>query len=245
MKSPKKRVFKDGDTVHCVACRYVVSCGYEHTFLTCLKELALEAGMSERDIQLSGVRLKEDLFNHNPKFKESRENLREAIYKVQNAAGMTDSLFDIGEINVYDDGDTYNYTVRKLVSAMVRSRLRGYIKEGNERKLFFKELNPSVGRRFPQIVIKGTRRVVTGTYYSGHYSQDHDGEVDVFPAGLTNTKQHLLLEIDQYDYRNRADLPVREFNQEREISLLADDCVHDDDLKMTDKLMEEPMAARA
>jgi hypothetical protein len=251
-KTVKKRVFKEGDVVYCIAKRYVTKCDYVYTFDTALKELAVEAGMSQAEVNglISHNQLREDIFQRNPKFEKNRGELRDALRNVQESLGLLETVGHIGEIEIYHGRGWYSHTVRRIVGDMAYARLKEHIKEGNERKLFFENLSPTLDYRFPRIKVAGKKTVVTGTYYPAECYRDYDGESDCVPAGLANPKRNILLAAE-YGFAGCRVSDTMYGIQAMDKSLLsglwvlADDCVYEDDLKMVDKLMEDPAKIRA
>lgn len=252
MKNRKKRIFKEGDIVYVIARRYVTKCDYVYTFDTALRELAVEAGLlpPEIDGSIAHGKLREDIFQRNSKFEKSRGELRDALRNALESTGLMGKTDGIGEIVIYNGLGWYEHMVKKIVGDMAYGRLKEHIKEGNERKLFFGNLNPALDFRFPRIKIAGKKTVVTGTYYSAECYRDFDGEGDYVPAGLANPKRNILLLAEHgFEGCHVSDTTYGIQAMDRTLLsglwVLADDCVHEDDLKMVDKLMEDPAAVGA
>lgn len=100
----------------------------------------------------------------------------------------------------------YQKAYSRLISALASMYLENNSFGGNTRSIYSHEEPDLLGKNYS---ILEKRIVKTGEYYPPSYIQMYDGEVDYEPAGLKNSKTHILLclewrfalpKFDKYDF---------------------------------------------
>lgn len=92
----------------------------------------------------------------------------------------------------HETSKLYNEVMQAVASWYMRDQNFG----GKERSIYT-EFQKQLQNSGPWLITK-KRRIKTGTYNSGSYNYDYDGEPDYVPAYLSPEKSHVLLTLEDH-----------------------------------------------